>query len=164
VQPEPVETFNELVGELDYPMLVVTASAGGRRSGCLVGFATQASISPARYAVYLSEKNLTYRIACEADHLGVHFLPDSEARLAALFGGETGDEVDKFERVEWHPGPRGVPLLDACRNRFVARILERQRAGDHVMFLLEPVAAEHGDQVRPFPFHRAKRLDPGHDA
>src|SRR3954452_23330445 len=97
-------------------MLIVTAASAGRRSGCLVGFATQASISPARYAVYLSDKNLTYRLACEAECLGVHFLPASEEELAGLFGGETGDEVDKFERVEWHPGPGGVPLLDACAN------------------------------------------------
>jgi flavin reductase (DIM6/NTAB) family NADH-FMN oxidoreductase RutF len=164
VSPDADETFDELVGELDYPMLVVTASAGDRRSGCLVGFATQASISPPRYAIYLSDKNLTYRIARDAGHLGVHFLPESEEDIAALFGGETGDEVDKFERVAWHPDEHDVPLLDACRNRFVGRILERQRAGDHVMFLLEPVSAEHGDTVDPFPFHRAKRLDPGHEA
>jgi flavin reductase (DIM6/NTAB) family NADH-FMN oxidoreductase RutF len=45
------ETFTKIMGSLDYPMLVVTAAAAGERAGCLVGFATQASIDPARFLV-----------------------------------------------------------------------------------------------------------------
>jgi flavin reductase (DIM6/NTAB) family NADH-FMN oxidoreductase RutF len=161
---ESEKAFNELVGELDYPMLIVTAASGDRRAGCLVGFSTQASIDPPRYAVYLSDKNLTYRVARDAEHLGVHFLQEDAGDLAELFGAETGDEVDKFAHVEWTPGPGGAPLLERCRNRFVGRVIERREAGDHAMFLVEPVAAEHAHPVRPFPFHRAKRLDPGHEA
>ena len=41
-------TFNSLVGDLDYPMFIVTACADGERSGCLIGFATQASIEIGR--------------------------------------------------------------------------------------------------------------------
>ncbi|HEX2129153.1 MAG TPA: flavin reductase family protein [Solirubrobacterales bacterium] len=162
--PAEDETFGALVGELDYPMLIVTASDAEEQSGCLVGFATQASIDPPRYAVYLSDKNRTYRVAQRAEYLGVHFVPDDADDLARLFGGETGDEIDKFERVDWRPGVAGTPLLDRCGNRFVGRVLERRPAGDHVMFLLEPVDASHEHPVRPFPFHRAKRLEPGHEA
>jgi flavin reductase (DIM6/NTAB) family NADH-FMN oxidoreductase RutF len=156
--------FEELVGELDYPMMIVTAAAEGERGGCLVGFTTQASISPPRYAVCLSDKNRTYRLARSAEHLGVHFLSADREDLAELFGSETGDDVDKFARAGWTEGPHGVPLLDGCRNRFVGRVLERLDAGDHCIFLLEPVFAEHDGEVRPFPFHRAKRLEPGHEA
>ena len=161
---ETRKTFEELVGELDYPMLIVTASAGGRQAGCLVGFATQASIDPPRFAVGLSDKNRTYRVAWESDLLGVHFLSTEDGDLAELFGSETGDEVDKFGRVDWTAGPDDTPLLDRCPNRFVGRVLNRSDSGDHVMFLLEPVAADRGTELRPFPFHRAKRLEPGHEA
>ena len=157
-------SFEELVGELDYPMLIVTAAAGDERAGCLVGFATQSSISPPRFIVCLSEQNRTYRVATRAGHLGVHFLAADQDGLAALFGGETGDEIDKFDAVEWEAGPGGAPLLRDCRNRFVGRILERRPTGDHVSFLLEPVFAEHREPVRPFPFRRAKRIEPGHEA
>jgi flavin reductase (DIM6/NTAB) family NADH-FMN oxidoreductase RutF len=157
-------TFNSLVGELDYPMFIVTACAGGERSGCLVGFATQTSIDPARFLVCLSHENRTYRVGRAAELLGVHFVPAQEEALAELFGGETGDEVDKFARCEWRPGPGGTPLLAACPNRFVGRVLERLDAGDHDAFLLEPVAAEHGTAGGEFTFHRAKRIEPGHEA
>ena len=161
---DPQGAFEDIVGELDYPMLIVTAAAGGERAGCLVGFATQTSISPPRFLVCLSEKNRTFRVAREAEALGVHFLSADSDDLAELFGGETGDDVDKFADVEWRPGPHGVPLLERCRNRFVGRVVERLPAGDHTAFLLEPVAAERGSGEDEFTFHRAKRIDAGHEA
>ena len=137
--PSTAETFNALVGDLDYPMFIVTAAAGGERAGCLVGFATQCSIDPPRFLVCISEKNRTFQVAQRAEALGVHLLPADATDLE-------------------------VPLLERCRNRFVGRVQSRLDAGDHVAFLLEPVAAERGHPVRPFPFHRARRFEPGHDA
>jgi flavin reductase (DIM6/NTAB) family NADH-FMN oxidoreductase RutF len=158
------DTFDELVGELDYPMLVVTAASSDEMAGCLVGFATQTSISPPLFVVCLSARNRTSRIASGASHLGVHLLPSDARDLAELFGGETGDDVDKFGRVRWSPGPGGTPLLEDSPNRFVGRILARHQWGDHLSVLLEPVLAEHPEPVRPFPFRRAKHIDPGHEA
>ena len=157
-------TFNSLVGDLDYPMFIVTACAGGERAGCLVGFATQASIDPPRFLVCLSHNNRSYRIAIQAELLAVHFVPAQAQDLVELFGGETGDEVDKFERCAWRPGPGATPLLDACPNRFVGRVLERTDGGDHDAFLLEPELAERGTDAEEFSFHRAKRIEPGHEA
>ena len=157
------ETFEALVGDLEYPMFIVTARAGDEPLGCLVGFATQTSIDPPRFAVCLSHANRTFRRGRDAEMLGVHCVPADAGDLAELFGGETGDETDKFARTEWHDGPGGVPVLDRCRNWFAGRVLTRLDAGDHDLFLLEPVAGEAGDD-EAFTFHRAKRIEPGHDA
>ena len=156
--------FNRLMASLDYPMFIVTAAAGDERGGCLVGFATQASIDPPRFLVGLSNKNRTYRIAQRADTLGVHFVGGHQVDLAELFGGQTGDEVDKLAQVQWRPGPGGAPMLEACPNRFAGRVLERVDFGDHVGFLLEPVHAEAGVDQDEFTFHRARRIEPGHEA
>ncbi len=158
------DTFNALMGELDYPMFVVTAARGGERAGCLVGFATQCSIDPPRFLICLSKQNRTYRVARDADLLAVHFVPSSADDLAELFGGRTGDEVDKFALCEWHPGPGGVPLLERCDHRFVGAVEQRFDGGDHVGFVLSPATAEHGPTEGQFPFHRAKRIRAGHPA
>ena len=158
------ETFQRLVAQLDYPMFIATVAADGERAGCLIGFATQCSIHPPRFLAGISDKNRTYRVARGADSMAVHLVPESTTELAELFGGETGDEVDKFERCEWHPGPDGVPLLDDCPNRFVGRIVERVDFGDHVGMVLEPFMAEEGAGGGQLGFHRAKRIDPGHEA
>jgi flavin reductase (DIM6/NTAB) family NADH-FMN oxidoreductase RutF len=156
--------FQQLVGDLEYPMFIVTARAGDEPLGCLVGFATQTSIDPPRFAVCLSHNNRTYRRGRDAELLGVHAVPEDAADLAELFGGETGDEVDKFARCAWHEGPGNVPILDDCRNWFVGRVLWRHDAGDHDAFLLEPVAGESARGEDEFTFHRAKRIEPGHEA
>ena len=159
-----MSTFDELVGDLEYPMYIVTARAGGERLGCLVGFTTQLSIRPSRFLIGLSHVNHTYRRGRDAGVFAVHWVPEDAAALAELFGGETGDEIDKFARVAWHDGPAGVPILDACENWFVGRVVWRHDGGDHDAYLLEPIAVQHGSREREFTFHRAKSIQPGHTA
>lgn len=155
--------FNTIVGNLEYPMFIVTARAGDERLGCLIGFTTQTSIDPPRFAICLSRKNRTHRRGRDSPALAVHCVPADAPDLAELFGGETGDEVDKFERSAWHDGPEGLPILDRCERWLVGRVIDRLDAGDHELFLLEPIAAGAGRE-EDFTFHRAKRIEPGHRA
>jgi flavin reductase (DIM6/NTAB) family NADH-FMN oxidoreductase RutF len=143
----------------------VTAAAGGSRHGCLLGFATQTSIDPPRLLVCLSVKNATFSAAERATHLGVHLVPAGRLDLAELFGGETGDEVDKFAGRRLDEGPGGEPLLVECPLRFSGRILERHPLGDHAGYLLEPVAVWADQEDRPLDIRRAAAdIDPGHPA
>jgi flavin reductase (DIM6/NTAB) family NADH-FMN oxidoreductase RutF len=160
-----IDGWDRVVDLLDYPMFVVTTRAGDERSGCLVGFSTQASINPPRYLVGLSNKNHTYRVAEHADRLAVHVLDRDDRALAELFGSLTGDEVDKFARCRWHEGHGGVPILDDAPAWFVARIVDRHPLGDHVAFLVEPETAHVRDgDVSLLTFAQVADLDPGHDA
>ncbi|MGW6691113.1 flavin reductase family protein [Streptomyces sp. NPDC054961] len=153
---------------LDGPMYVVTATAGGERAGCLVGFASQCSIEPPRFMVWLSVANHTFRVAREASCLTVHALSREQRGLAALFGGETGDRVDKFARTAWRPGEAGGLVLTEVQAWFTGRIEERIEGGDHVGFLLAPTegrAPEEGAQAPPVLRYRdVKDLKPGHPA
>ena len=157
--------FSAIVENLDYPMFVATTrGAGGERAGCLVGFATQASIDPQRFLVCISDKNRTYRVLEHADSLALHVVPEDADDVVELFGGETADETDKFERCEWREGPEGLPILARCPSWFAGRILHRHRLGDHGGFLVEPFAGEAGYTGPAYPFSRAKRIEPGHEA
>ena len=153
----------QLTGPLDPPLVVVTVAVGEERSGCVVGFSTQCSMDPPRYAIWLSRKNRTYRVARGASHLAVHFLTDADLELAELFGGETDDEIDKFARCAWRPGDGGVPLLDACPNRFVGRVVATlDEGGDHLGVVLEPFVLSSGGPFRPLRHSRVDGLEPGH--
>jgi flavin reductase (DIM6/NTAB) family NADH-FMN oxidoreductase RutF len=158
------ERFHELVGDLDYPMFIVTAKAAGARSGCLVGFLTQTSIDPPRVLVCISRRNHTFSVARRASALAVHLVPSRAGALAALFGGVSGHDEDKFLRSRWHEGPEGCLILEECENWFVGRILERLDLGDHEGILLAPTAVRYGERVPAFQFHRAKRIQAGREA
>jgi len=161
------EEFDAFVDGLDYPMFVVTAYDGAERAGCLVGFATQVSIDPPRFLVCLSRANHTFGVAARADVLAVHALHAADHPLAAHFGGETGDDVDKFADVSWHTGPDGVPLLAELPRRLVGKVAERVPFGDHVGYVLVPIA-EHGSARDgagdPLMLGDVDDVTPGHPA
>jgi flavin reductase (DIM6/NTAB) family NADH-FMN oxidoreductase RutF len=159
-----VEEFNRFVEGLDYPLFVVTTVHAGERSGCLVGFATQVSIDPPQMLVCISDKNHTHRLAQHAESVAVHVLSPDQQELAALFGEETGDEVDKFTRCAWHPGPGGVPVLDAAARRMVGQVLARVPFGDHLGLVLGPLETCFSGQPVAFGLRDAAHLEPGHPA
>lgn len=150
--------------KLNYPMFIVTAEAGGERSGCLVGFATQCSVHPIRFAAFISKKNHTYGVAVRAEALAIHLVPPDAFDLAQLFGGETGDEVDKFDRCSWKSGPLRSPILDGCPNWCEGPIVSSLDAGDHVCFIIDPQHGERDEEVVGLSFETAKAIAPGHEA
>jgi flavin reductase (DIM6/NTAB) family NADH-FMN oxidoreductase RutF len=160
--------MGSIAESLDTGMIVLTTAYGGQRSGCLVGFHTQCSITPIRYAVWLSKLNHTYRVAALADHMAIHFLAEVDVDLARLFGGTTGDTTDKFASVDWSEGPDGVPLLDRCAARIVARRASYVDDGsDHVCIVCEPIdvtSLVRAKRFRPLRFHDVEGIDPGHPA
>jgi flavin reductase (DIM6/NTAB) family NADH-FMN oxidoreductase RutF len=159
-----VEAFHRLVAGIDYPMHIVTTAAGGQPAGCLVGFATQCSIDPARMLVCLSVRNHTFRVAQRAGVLVVHFLSRKNLDLAKLFGEETGDEVDKFSRCQWVAGPGGAPVLEGVKGWVAGRVRTTLDAGDHTAFLLEPFAGEAADDPEPqLSFQQVRDFHPGHE-
>jgi len=159
------EDFDALTERADTTMVVVTASYRGERGGCLVGFHCQCSISPARYAVWISKANHTCRVALQATHLGIHFLGAGDRDLARLFGERSGDEIDKFARCDTTEGRFGVPLLSSCPDRVVARRTTALDDGsDHICFVVEPVDAHRGADRSPMRLGDVSDLVPGHAA
>jgi flavin reductase (DIM6/NTAB) family NADH-FMN oxidoreductase RutF len=159
-----IHEFQAFADQLEYPMYVVTAAAEGERDGCLVGFATQCSIHPPRFLVCLSVKNRTFRIARSAPVLAVHLIAADQRDLAELFGGETGDEVDKLAAWPWSEGPEGVPVLDGVSHLFVGRVLDRIDLGDHIGHLLEPIAGRSDGRTTELGFQEARDIEAGHPA
>ena len=158
-------SMDPFVAGLDYPVFVVTvATDDGARAGCLIGFATQCSIDPPRLLVCLSKANHTYRLARTAPALAVHRLGPAQHNLAELFGSTTGDELDKFARCSWRPGPGGVPLLTDAPGHVVGDVVGRVDLGDHVGFVLDPVEVEGPGRGPALAFSAVRNLEPGHPA
>jgi flavin reductase (DIM6/NTAB) family NADH-FMN oxidoreductase RutF len=158
----PDDAFAAIVDTLDAPMLVVTARAGGERSGCLVGFGTQCSINPRRWLVCMSKTNHTFGVAAAAQTLVVHFLRADQRDLAELFGSQTEDSVDKFTRCAWRDGPEGVPILAGC-DWIAGHILQRIDLGDHEGQQLEVFDAGHEHEPAPqLGFQAVRGLRSGH--
>jgi flavin reductase (DIM6/NTAB) family NADH-FMN oxidoreductase RutF len=159
------EDFDAFVARLDGALLVVTAATEEERAGCIVGFHTQCSIDPPRYAVWLSKANFTYRVALFTTHLALHMVDAGDRMLLQLFGGTSGDRTEKFALVDWAPGPGGVPLLTQCPSRVVLeRTTVLDHGGDHVCFVGTPVDAGFSPDVEPMRLADAADVEAGHEA
>ena len=165
--PSIADPFDDLMAANDPSVVIVTTIADGRRAGCLVGFHSQCSIEPLRYAIWLSKANHTFGVAFAADTFAIHWIRADRSDLADLFGGTTGDEIDKFTRCAWTEGPGGVPLLDECEDRFVGRRLAWLDVDvDHCCIVLEPLAAHRrpdgAGPPSPLRVSDAADIDAGH--
>ena len=116
-----MNSFDDLMGMLDYPVFVVTTQAAGEPAGCLVGFATQISVAPPRFLVGVAKGSHTFEVASRSQHLAVHVLERRQHALAELFGGQTGHQINKFDRCSWRAGPQGMPILDDAIAWFVGQ-------------------------------------------
>ena len=160
-----MQAFTDIMSSLDVPLIVVTASDGNERAGCLVGFHTQSSIEPERFCVWLSKANHTYRIALRATHLGIHFLTTDDLPMAAHFGTLTGDNCDKFADVEAQTGLGHVPVLVSCANRLIVkRTVLVDEGGDHVCMAAEVASAVSPGPFAPLRLSDASHLEAGHDS
>jgi flavin reductase (DIM6/NTAB) family NADH-FMN oxidoreductase RutF len=158
------ETLFRLTRMMNNAMLVVTTQADGHQSGCLVGFSTQVGINPPRFLVGMSQTNHTFRVAARSDHLAVHLLSRGDMNLAELFGGETDDEIDKFDQCAWHSGPEGMPILDDAVAWMVGKTLDRIDFGDHRGYVLQPVDGWYAENEKDvIHFSDVIDVEPGHD-
>ena len=157
--------FEDLMAQADPALAIVTVASETQMAGCVVGFHSQCSIEPPRYAVWLSKANLTYRVALFAESFAVHFLDGDDHDLAELFGGTTGDTVDKFAQCEWVADPGGAPLLTRCPNRMVlTRLTQLDDGSDHVCLIGGPVRADSTPRFRPLRLSASQDISPGHEA
>ncbi len=140
-----LDPFTDL---LDYPMYVVTAEADGERAGCLVGFASQCSIQPARFMVWLSKTNRTYRWPERRTPHGASPAPRPGPAGPALRRRDR-QPYRQVRRRPWHRGPGGQLILDEAPAWFVGRVENRVDGGDHVGFLLASEVAESVAGDRP---------------
>ena len=155
------QAFEGIMAGVELPSYVVTTAAGGEQAGCLVRFATRCSIDPPRFGVWLSKLNHTYRVADAATTLVVHLLRDGDHDLAQRFGGESGDDVDKFADVDWRPGPDECPVIQRL-DWFAGTIVDRVDTGDHVAFVLVPRGGRCVRSAGQLPAAAVGDIEPGH--
>jgi flavin reductase (DIM6/NTAB) family NADH-FMN oxidoreductase RutF len=163
------DAYERVIEPVDPVAVIVTCASGGDRAGCLVTFSGPCSIEPPRYAVWLSHRNRTYRVALRSAELVVHMLTRDDLPLAEYFGGVSGMDEDKFTRVPWSDCG-GTPLLHAGGGWLRGRILSRgpgQGAdGDHTCFVLAPLAAGSGNggSGRALRMSDVQHISPGQPA
>ncbi|MBM6589184.1 flavin reductase family protein [Brevibacterium sp. RIT 803] len=158
------ESFDNLMVSADAGLIVVTTAAEGERAGCLVGFHSQASMSPQQYGFWLSKANHTYQVSLRSTHFAVHFLTAEDLAMAQRFGARSGEDTDKFRGLDVHLTEQGVPVLSALPNRvIVERITMLDDGGDHVAITARVISSETSGPFAPLRLSHIGDLPAGRD-
>ena len=96
--------------------------------------------------------------------MAIHLVPEDAAELAELFGGETGDEVDKFDRCSGGPAPRARRSWMAARAASWTASSSAWTSGTTPAWSWSPSSRSSRSTKGQLKFHRAKRIEPGHEA
>lgn len=142
------EQATTILGLLDPPLWLVTATHGERHGGLIASNVTSVSIVPdlPRMLVGLARRHATWDLVEASGAFTLHLLSTEQLDLVWRFGMTSGRDHDKFAGLTWRPGPTGSPILPEALGWMACRVEGRLETGDRTLYLAEVVDAE---RVRP---------------
>ena len=137
----------EAIGKFSqhYPKVavIVTASARGRDDAMTAAWHSSISIKPPLYGIAIAPNRFTYQLITESREFGINFVPLEKASLAAVIGGTSGQEMNKFERFNIEkekPVKTTAPILKDAYAAYECKLVDSKPYGDHLWIVGEIVA------------------------
>jgi len=131
------------LNSITYGLYVVTARDSERRNGLVVNTVVQVAGEPCQVSVSVNRASLTHELVMTSGAFAVSVLEqDTPLEFIGRFGFRTGRTYDKFERVRFHDGATGCPLLDEYTLAHIeARVRTAVDCGSHTTFIADVVAS-----------------------
>nr|WP_203913968.1 flavin reductase family protein [Rhizocola hellebori] len=130
--------------------VTVVTAAGPPPAGFTATSFTSVSLHPQLVAFSLDRASSSWPVVERAGHVAIHLLRAGQQGTARTFATSG---IDRFAvHGRWRLGPYGLPLLENPLALLTCSVVQRVVAGDHVLVLCRPVAAEHGDG-EPLLYH-----------
>lgn len=120
--------------------IVTSTRADGAPVGLTANSFTSVSLDPALLLVCVSGKSRTLPAVRAAQGFAVNILAEGQEALSNRFAGRA---EDRFEGVDWHPGPRGGPILPGACGWFDCALDKEVDAGDHIILIGRVEGFEH---------------------
>jgi flavin reductase (DIM6/NTAB) family NADH-FMN oxidoreductase RutF len=130
-----------------YPKIavIVTASAQGRDAAMTAAWHSSISMKPPLYGIAIAPKRFTYQLITESREFGINFVSSEKASLAAAIGGTSGQQMDKFERLnikKERPSKTTAPILKDAYAAYECKLVDSKPYGDH-LWVVGEIAAIH---------------------
>lgn len=130
--------------KMSYGIYLVSTRAGERVSGFVANTVFQVTSDPPKIAICCHKENSSAGVINESGVFSVSVLEkDTDAGMIGLFGYHTGNEDEKFERVEFKTGITGSPVIlthaIAC---FECKVEDIFDLGSHNLYIGKVMEAE----------------------
>lgn len=136
---------------------VVTTLDDDVPRGLAVNAFSSISLDPATVMVCIQRTSSTHDCLFRAGHLAINILSTDQLDVVNRFAGKSND---KFNGLDWEPGPNGSPLIARSSAQMEVEIRERLQASTHTVFICRVVHAAVTDRD-PMVYSAGKFFDGG---
>lgn len=120
--------------------IVTGVEQGGAPVGLTANSFTSVSLDPPLLLVCLNHASRSLATIRRAGGFAVNILAEDQQELSNRFARPARD---RFEGVNWSPGPVGAPVLEGVCGWFDCRLHDEVHAGDHVILIGEVGGFDH---------------------
>ena len=120
--------------------IVTTLDTRGEPHGFTANSFVSVSLEPPLVMICIDLRCSLFDRLGRSEFFGINFLAEEQVDLSNRFAQSTDP---RFDGVEWHPAPGGIPEIDGTLGFLLCRVVNRIPAGDHVMMLGEVVDIRH---------------------
>jgi flavin reductase (DIM6/NTAB) family NADH-FMN oxidoreductase RutF len=118
---------------------VVTVMDGEVPRGLAVNAFASISLEPPTVMVCVQRTSSTHDCLFRAGHLAINILSTDQLDVVKRFASKS---ADKFEGLDWRPGPFGSPFIARSSAQMEVQIRERLQASTHTVFICRVVDAQ----------------------
>jgi flavin reductase (DIM6/NTAB) family NADH-FMN oxidoreductase RutF len=139
--PTPVtsDEFRSACGRFATGVAIASATgADGTPHGLTVSSFTSVSLSPPLILICVGHAVTSIDVFRESAYFGISVLREGQREISERFARK---QEGRFDRLHWHMGETGVPLLDGVLAAMECAVRQRITAGDHDIFVGEMVRA-----------------------
>jgi len=149
-EPRVEKEFALAMAGLTTGIYVLTVADGGQHHGMSSSWVTQVSGSPALFSAAVDNQHFSRAIVTRTGIFGLNIVGAGGKALEDYFYSARARRADNLSEIEYDLSPvLKVPWLRLAMISLEARVRESFVAGDHTIFIAEPIGVRIGQAERP---------------
>lgn len=130
--------------KMTYGLYLISSKHGEQISGYVANTAFQVTAEPPQIAISCHKENISATVIEKSGVFSISVLEkETDAGLIGLFGYQSGNEDEKFERVNYKFGATGAPIiLTHSVAYYECKVVDKFDVGSHYLFIGEVVEGE----------------------
>ena len=144
------KNFARAMAALTTGIYVLTVRENGRCHGMSSSWVAPVSGDPVMFTAAVDNAHFSNGVVTRTGVLGLNVVGRRGKELEDYFYSSRARREDNLDSVEYELSPQlQVPWLKLAMVALEARVIDRRGAGDHTIFVVEPVGARVSDNDRP---------------
>lgn len=130
--------------KLSYGLYIIATEHDGVKAGYIGNTAFQITSTPSKVAISSHKNNFTTQKIIDSKRFSLSVLKkEVETSLIGKFGFMSGEDMDKFQGVEFITAETGAPIvLESCVAWFDCKVLETVDVGTHILIIGEVMESD----------------------